>query len=72
MRPEANPNRFEILNHFEKLFCLHGNFTTTNLNPQTPKDVRRTFFNRIVVLTIFEPLPVVFAAWEQQIHSILL
>ena len=33
-------------------------------NLQTPKDVRRTFFNRIWVLAIFEPLPVVFGRWK--------
>ena len=33
MRPEVNSNRFEISNHFEMLFRLHGNlhvdFTVT-------------------------------------------
>ena len=25
MRPEVNSSRFEISNHFEMSFCLHGN-----------------------------------------------
>ena len=33
-------------------------------NKKTPKDVKRLFFNRIVVLAIFEPIPVVFGPWE--------
>ena len=33
MRPEENSKRFEISNRFEKLFRLHGNFTTGNLKP---------------------------------------
>ena len=35
-RPEVNSNRFEISNRFEKLFCLHGNFTTANLEISKP------------------------------------
>ena len=31
MRPKVNSNPFEIANHFEKSFRLHGNFTTVNL-----------------------------------------
>ena len=31
MKPKVNSNRFEIPNRFEKLFCLHGNFTASNL-----------------------------------------
>ena len=31
MRPEVNWNRFQLSSHFEKSFCLHGNFTTANL-----------------------------------------
>ena len=31
MRPEVSSDRFEISNHFEKSFRLHGNFTTSNL-----------------------------------------
>ena len=31
MRPKVNSNRFEISNHFEKSFRLHGNFTASNL-----------------------------------------
>ena len=31
MGPEVNSNRFEISNHFENSFRLHGNFTTANL-----------------------------------------
>ena len=27
MRPRVNSNQFEISNRFEKLFCLHGDFT---------------------------------------------
>ena len=27
MRPEVNSNRFEILNRFQKLLLLHGDFT---------------------------------------------
>ena len=27
MRPEMNSDRFEISNHFEKSFRLHGDFT---------------------------------------------
>ena len=27
MRPKVNSNWFEISNHFEKLFHLHGDFT---------------------------------------------
>ena len=41
------------------------------INLLAPKDVRRTFFNRIVVLEIFETVSVVFGDSEQ-IHSILL
>ena len=32
MRPEVNSDRFEISKRFKKLFCLHGNFTTANLD----------------------------------------
>ena len=30
MRPKVNSNSFEISNHFEKLLCLHGDFTAAN------------------------------------------
>ena len=36
MRPELNSNRFEISDRIEKLFHLHGNFTTTNLEIRNP------------------------------------
>ena len=36
MRPEVNSNRFEISNRFEKLFRVHGNFTTANLEFLNP------------------------------------
>ena len=32
MRPEENSNRFEISNHFEKSFHLHGDFTAQRAN----------------------------------------
>ena len=32
MRPEVNSDRFEISKRFKKLLCLHGNFTTANLD----------------------------------------
>ena len=31
MRPEVNSNQFEISNHCERLFLLHGKFTTVKL-----------------------------------------
>ena len=33
---EVNSNRFEISNHFEKSFHLHGNFTAANLEFSNP------------------------------------
>ena len=33
MRREENSKRFEISNHFEKLFRLYDNFITGNLKP---------------------------------------
>ena len=36
MRPEVNSNRFEISNHFEKLFRVHGNVTMANLEFSNP------------------------------------
>ena len=36
MRPDVNSNQFEISNRFEKLFRLHGSFTTANLKIWNP------------------------------------
>ena len=36
IRPEVNSNRFEISNRFEKLFRVHGRFTTANVEFSNP------------------------------------
>ena len=41
MKHEVNSNRFEILNHFEKSFRLHGDFTAA---------ISKPFFVLIVVV----------------------
>ena len=44
-----------FLKNFEYCVLL----TAYIVNLQNPKDVQCTFFNRIVILAVFEPVPVV-------------
>ena len=69
---KVNESKISTENAFNRDYFRNGANIESNDDPildassnlQTPEDIRRTFFNRTVVLASFEPVAVVFGPWE--------